>query len=110
MVAILSCDGGTCENLATMQHLAPLGKAYPVLQIKHPRDLYLCIKDVKMHICDILWKTLSIPISSNELRLTFDVNKNGKKYRHHLADDISVYQAIRQCDLEYTSSSVCDHR
>lgn len=69
-------------------------KAYPVLQIKHPRDLYLCIKDVKMHICDFLWETLSMSISSNEFRLTFDVSKNGKKYRHHLADDISVYQAI----------------
>ena len=79
-------------------------KAYPVLLIKQPRDMYLCIKDVKTHICDILKETLSISIGTKEFRLTFDVNKSGEMYRHHLSEDTSIYKALLQCELDYTSS------
>ena len=67
-------------------------KAYPVLLIKQPRDMYLCISDVKMHICDILKDTLSFSIGPKEFRLTFDVYKAGEFYRHHLSEDTSIYK------------------
>ena len=79
-------------------------KAYPVLLIKQARDMYLCISDIKTHICDILKKTLSISIGPKEFRLTFDIYKSGELYRHHLSDDTSIYKTLLQCDLDYTTT------
>ena len=79
-------------------------KAYPVLLIKQARDMYLCISDIKTHICDILKETLSISIGPKEFRLTFDIYKSGELYRHHLSDDTSIYKTLLQCDLDYTTS------
>ena len=74
-------------------------KAYPVLLIKQPRDMYLRIKDIKTHICDILKETLSIIIGTKEFRLTFDVDKAGEMYRHHQSEDTSIYKALLQCEF-----------
>lgn len=79
-------------------------KAYPVLLIQQPRDMYLCIKDVKTHICYILKETLSISIGTKEFRLTFDVTKAGELYQHHLSEDTSIYKALLQCELHDTST------
>jgi len=78
-------------------------KAYPVLLIKQPRDMYLCIRDIKQHICDILRDTLSINIGNKEFRLTFDVHRAVELYRRHLSEDTSIYRALLQCELDYTS-------
>ena len=79
-------------------------KAYPVLSIKQARDMYLCISDIKTHICEILKETLSISIGPKEFRLTFDIYKSGELYRHHLSDDTSIYKTLLQCDLDYTTT------
>ena len=79
-------------------------KAYPVLSIRQARDMYLCISDIKTHICEILKETLSISIGPKEFRLTFDIYKSGELYRQHLSDDTSIYKTLLQCDLDYTTT------
>ena len=99
----------TNENyrLASIQpeeHLRDCSRAESMLLIKQPRDVYLCIKDVKTHICDILKETLSISIGTKEFRLTFYAIKAREMYQHHLSDDTSIYKALLQCELDYTST------
>ena len=67
---------------------------YPILRITTARDLYLCVEDIKGHVCDMLWETLTISINKDSFRLTFDVYKNDKYIRYPLRDDDTIYQTI----------------
>lgn len=79
---------------------------YPIMKITTPAHLHRCIKEIKDHICNMLWDTLSISISQNSFRLTLDSHHSGKHFSHALRDNDTIYQSIINWDKAWTCSEV----
>ena len=67
---------------------------YPVLHLQKPRDLCLTMDDIKSHISEILWQTLTISIVKNNFGLTFHLHKDGKMQSHPVTHDRTIYTTL----------------